>query len=168
MVQPRLYGYSASDSPVLNGMEDRLWSVDGGANIEAVTRVGQFGLYIITDLMGRHRGQEVQFEHTFLFPLPWFRLITMTGVRWKSDNLVDYYYGVKPEEARPGRPAYEGEQAFDPYFRLVIRRNLTEHWSLIGAAEYEWLASQITNSPIVNKDHEMLFSAGILYMLVGS
>ena len=163
MVQPRLESYNGDDSPFLNGMQDRRWSVDGGVNIEAITRVGLFGVSVVTDLLGRCRGQEVEWRYMIMFPVLGFHLIPSGGVRWKSDKLVDYYYGVRPSEARPDRPAYEGKPAFDPFLRLVVRRKLTEHWSLFSDAQYEWLAGEITDSPIVNKDHQVSFTAGVLY-----
>jgi outer membrane protein len=162
-VQPRVQGYNADDSSFLRGMEDRNWSVDGGVNIEAATPVGLFGVSIMTDLLGRYRGQEVEFRYLVMFPLLGFHLIPSGGVRWESEKLVNYYYGVKPSEARPGRPAYEGEPALDPFLRLVVRRKLTEHWSLFSDMKYEWLASEISNSPIVDKDYQASITAGVLY-----
>jgi outer membrane protein len=163
LVQPHVEGFKEDDSPFLTGMRDRNWSVDGGVNIETVTPVGLLGVSIVSDLLGRNRGQEVEFRYLILLPVLGFHLIPSGGVKWKSDNLVDYYYGVKPNEARPDRPAYEGEQAFDPFLRLVIRRKLTKHWSLFSDTRYEWLASEITNSPIVSKDHQFSITAGVLY-----
>ncbi len=163
LVQPRVEGFKEDDSPFLRGMRDRNWSVDGGVNIETVTPIGLLGVSVVSDLLGRSRGQEVEFRYLIMLPVHGFHLIPSGGVRWKSDNLVDYYYGVKPNEARPGRPAYEGEQAFDPFLRLVVRRKLTKHWSVFTDARYEWLASEITNSPIVSKDYEASLTAGVLY-----
>jgi outer membrane protein len=162
-VEPRVEGYKEDDSPFLSGMRDRNWSVDGGVNIEAATPVGLLGVSIVTDLLGRSCGQEVEFRHLIMLPVLGFHLIPSGGVRWKSEKLVDYYYGVKPSEARPGRPAYQGEQAFDPFLRLVVRRKLTKHWSLFSDARYEWLASEITDSPIVSKDYQFSITAGALY-----
>ena len=163
LVQPRIEGFKEDDSPFLEGMQDRNWSVDGGVNIEAVTPVGLLGTSIVTDLLGRNRGQEVEFRYLIMLPVLGFHLIPSGGVRWKSDNLVDYYYGVRPSEARPDRPAYEGKQAFDPFLRLVVRHKLTKHWSVFSDAQYEWLASEITNSPIVSKDYQLSVTTGVLY-----
>jgi len=163
MVQPRIQGFSGDDSPFLTGMQDRHWSIDAGVNIEAATPVGLLGVSVVSDLLGRYRGQEVEFRYMIMLPVLGFELIPSGGVRWESDSLVDYYYGVRPKEARPGRPAYQGEQAFDPFLRLAIRHKLTKHWSLFSDTQYEWLASEITNSPIVSKDHQVSFAAGVLY-----
>ncbi len=162
-VQPRVEGFNADDSPFLSGMRDRNWSVDGGVNIEAATPIGLLGASIVSDLLGRNRGQEVEFRYLIMFPAFGFYFIPSGGVRWKSDSLVDYYYGVKPNEARPDRPAYDGEQAFDPFLKLAIRRKLTKHWSVFTNAEYEFLASEITNSPIVSKDYQFSITTGALY-----
>jgi len=163
MVQPRVEGYSDDDSSFLEGMHDRRWSVDGGVNVEAITRVGLLGVSAVTDLLGRSRGQEVEFRYLIMFPLLGFHLIPSGGVRWKSEELVDYYYGIRPDEARPDRPAYDGEQAFDPFLRLVVRHNLTKHWSLFSDAQYEWLAGEITDSPIVSEDFQLGVTVGALY-----
>jgi len=163
ILQPRFDGYDSDDSPVLAGMRDRKWSAEGGVGVQALTRVGLFGLSVVTDLLGRHRGQELDFSYTILFPLAGFDIIPTAGVRYKSEDLIDYYYGVRPEEARPGRPAYAGEAATDPYLRLALRRKLSDRWSLLGAVQYEWLSDKIADSPIVDKDYEVSFLAGILY-----
>ncbi len=162
-VEPRVEGFKEDDSPFLRGMRDRNWSVDGGVNIEAATPVGLLGVSVMSDLLGRHRGQEAEFRYLIMFPALGFHFIPSGGVRWKSDGLVDYYYGVRPNEARPDRPAYRGEQAFDPFLRLVIRRTLTKHWSLFSDARYEWLAREITNSPIVDKNYQFSITMGGLY-----
>jgi MipA family protein len=163
LVQPRVEGFQAGDSSFLSGMEDRDWSVDGGVNIEAVTPVGLLGVSIVSDLLGRSRGQEMEYRYLIMFPVLGFQLIPSAGLRWKSEKLVDYYFGVRPNEARPGRPAYEGEQAFDPFLRLIVRHKLTKHWSLFSDAQYEHLAGAITDSPIVDKDYQMSITAGALY-----
>lgn len=163
LVQPRVEGYSAGDSPFLSGMQDRDWSIDGGVNIEAVTPVGLVGMSALSDLLGRYRGQEVEWRHMIMFPALGFEFNLWAGVRWKSEDLVNYYFGVRPNEARPGRPAYQGEQAFDPFLRLVVRHKLAEHWSLFTDTQYEWLAGAITDSPIVDKDYQVGFTAGVLY-----
>jgi len=163
IVQPRLEGYQQDDSSALNGMHDRDWSVDVGVGVSWLTKVGFFGLSGVTDVLGRHKGQELEFSYTILFEWAGFDFIPSTGVRYKTENLVDYYYGVEAEEARAGRPAYEGENAVDPFVRLAVRRKLSERWSLLAAVQYEWLDKEISESPIVDRDYEASFMVGMLY-----
>jgi len=163
VLRPRFDGYDQDDSPILNGMEERDWSVDGGVGAQMLTGVGLFGVSFVTDLLGRHKGQELEFGYTILFKAAGFDFIPTAGVRYKSENLVDYYYGVRANETRPDRPVYEPDAATDPFLRLAVRRKLSDHWSLLGAAQYEWLTDEITDSPLVDKNYEISVMAGALY-----
>jgi len=167
VLQPRFDGFEEDDSSALDGMDDREWSVDGGAGVSWLTDIGLFGLTFVSDLLGRHDGQELDFSYTILFKWGGFDFIPSTGVRWKSENLVDYYYGVRADEVRldpaPARLAYSGSDAVDPYVRLAVRRKLVPRWSLLMAAQYEWLDSEITDSPIVDDGYDASFLLGLLY-----
>ncbi len=167
VIQPRLEGYEEDDSSLLEGMKDRDWSVDGGVGANWLTGAGLFGVTFVTDLLGRHDGQELDFSHTILFEWAGFNFISSAGVRYKSGKLIDYYYGVRRNEVRfdeaVARPAYEGNDALDPYLRLVVRRRLSERWSLLGAVQYEWLDDEISDSPIVDDGYEASLLLGVLY-----
>jgi len=163
IVQPRFEGYSQDESSALRGMGDRDWSIDAGLGTSWLTRFGLFELSGVTDILGRHRGQEVELTYTIMFPLMGFDFVPSAGMRWKSGNLVDYYYGVRPSEARSGRFAYDGDAALDPFLRLAVRRKITERWSLLAAAQYEWLDDEITDSPIVDARYDASFIIGMLY-----
>jgi len=163
VVQPRFEGYSQDDSSALHGMGDRDWSVDAGLGTSWLTKFGLFDLSGVTDILGRHRGQEVELTYTIMFPFMGFDFVPSAGIRWKSGSLVDYYYGVRPSEARPGRPVYDGDAALDPFLRIAVRRKLSERWSLLAAAQYEWLDDEITDSPIVDAGYDASFIIGMLY-----
>jgi outer membrane scaffolding protein for murein synthesis (MipA/OmpV family) len=77
VIQPRFEGYEEQDSPFLNGMDDRDWSLDGGVGTSLLTKYGLFGLSFVTDLLGRHNGQELEFSYTILFELAGFELIPL-------------------------------------------------------------------------------------------
>jgi outer membrane protein len=163
VLQPRFDGYEADDSRYLAGMKDRDLTLDGGVGLTWRTKWGLIGLSWITDLLGKHHGQELEFSYTAILPYAGFDFIPSAGLRYKSDNLVDYYYGVRTSEARAGRPAYEATEAVDPFVRLAVRRKLGGKWSLLGAVQYEWFDSEITDSPIVDRSNDVSFVAGLLY-----
>jgi len=163
VVQPRFDGFDEGDSPSLDGMDDRDWSVDAGISVSWLTKIGLFGLSGVTDMLGKHKGQELEFSYTAPFNWGGFDFIPSAGMRWKSQDLVNYYYGVRPHEARAGRSAYEGEPALDPFVRLALRRRLTRRWSLLATAQYEWLDDEIRNSRIVDADYDASFMLGMLY-----
>lgn len=161
--QPRFMGYEAGDSRDLAGMDDRDWTLDLGAAWSWRTDYGQIAVSWVTDILGRHKGHEVDFSYTIMFPLAGFDIIPSAGVEYQSSNLVDYYYGVQPDERRAGRPAYEAHGAFDPYIRLAVRRVLNERWTLLLGGQIDWFDSEIKDSPIVEDSYDLSLLAGLLY-----
>lgn len=163
VVQPRFDGYEEDDSSALDGMEDREFSVDAGLGVSLLTEVGLFGLNVVTDLLGRHDGQEIEFSYTIMFPVAEFDIIPSVGLRWQSNDLVDYYYGVRGDEVAFNRRAYEGDDALNPYVRVAARRKLGGRWNALVALQYEWLDNEIENSPIVDDDYDASILFGALY-----
>lgn len=163
VLQPRFDGYEADDSHELAGMDDRDLTVEGGVGMNWMMDWGLIGVSAVTDLLGKHDGQEIELSYTALFPYGDFTFIPSVGLRYKTDNLVDYYFGVKADEERAGRSAYEADEAIDPFVRLAVRRELVGRWSLLGAVQYEWFDSEIEDSPIVDKGYDISLVAGVLY-----
>lgn len=163
VLQPRFDGYEEDDSRDLAGMDDRDLTLDGGVAMTWRTNRGLLGVSWVTDLLGKHDGQELEFSYTAVLSHGGFDFIPSVGLRYKTDKLVDYYYGVKSDEVRAGRPAYEADEAMDPFVRLAVRRKLVGKWSLLGAVQCEWFDSEIKDSPIVDQSQDLSFVAGVLY-----
>lgn len=163
VLRPRFEGYDAQDSAALVGMQDRDWSLDAGAEWSWLADWGLIGVSLVTDVLGRHHGQELELSYTARFSGAGFEFIPSAALRWRTDHLVDYYYGVRAEEATAGRPAYEGDDTITPAVRLAVRRKLSSKWSVLGAAQYEWLGSEITDSPIVEDSSTVSLMLGLTY-----
>ena len=163
-VRPRFDGYQASDSSALAGMKNRNATVDGGVALAWKTSKGLFGLTAVTDLLGAHDGYAIEFSYTAKFTRADFDFIPGFGLTWRNSNLVDYYYGVKNSEAREGtRPAYSPDAALTPLVRLAIQRNIMKRWGLLFAVQYEWLDSEMRDSPIVDDDSILSLVRGLTY-----
>jgi len=159
VVQPRFQSYHGSDSPALAGMADRRRTAEGG--LRARLRTGRFeaGLRAVGDLLGRHGGQEVTADVGVRLGGPDLTLSPSAGVTWQSADFVDYYYGVRDGEARPGRPAYTGEAATNRFVGASARLRLAKRWGVFALVRHTWLDDPITASPIVDSDTD---SSGVL------
>lgn len=163
-LQVRFDGYDADKSDFLAGMDDREFSVDAGFGASwRNDKVGQIELSAATDLLGRSGGHELELSYTALFRAGGFTFIPALAAKWQSDHLVDYYYGVREEEALPGRPAYEGDSAFVPELSLLVSRRLGKHWSLFGRVGHSWLPGEIRDSPIVDASGRTSILLGLGY-----
>src|SRR5512140_3154130 len=67
-------------------------------------------------------GADLLLSRSFIFRQALFdhdcMLVPAIGIRWDNDLRVDYYYGVRQEEATADRPAYAGRKTSVEMARL--------------------------------------------------
>lgn len=147
----------ADASEFFEGMSDRKQTVDTGLALSLSGGWGELNLSAVTDLLSRHGGEEL--DLTYLFP--WQRgrwtLAPSVSLIYQSGSLTNYYYGVRPEEARPDRPEYSPGSATNWRAGLNVTYHWLENWYLFANMSYEGLDDSIGDSPLVDRDE--LFSA---------
>jgi outer membrane protein len=82
---------------------------------------------------------------------------------YRSRQLNDYYYGVRSDEVIPSRPEYDVGDSIGLLAALRLNYRLNEQWSVMAMSSIQWLGSEITNSPIVEKDYMASLLLGIMY-----
>ena len=169
-VRFRFSGLDPDDSPFLAGMEERRETVEAGIGFDweaarAWRGAFQLELRAFADMLGRSDGFESSLD------LGWRRvfgpgrviLLPAVGMVYQSSDQVDYYYGVRPNEARPGRPAYRGEAVFNPRASVLLVYRFTQRWSLTTLVSVDFLDDEITSSPIVDQSSELFGLVGLAY-----
>lgn len=152
-------GFEKGDSKTFAGMMDRDPSINAGLRASYTTDYGLFSLHALTDVLGKHKGQEVELR----FGEPFYTrhsadnkkeltLGSFVGTRWQSDDLIDYYYGVKNNEATATRKAFKGTSAITPFVGVELKLGLSESFGLEGALRYEHRPDKITQSDIASKN----------------
>ena len=99
-------GYGSSPNDIFSGMSRRDWSVQVGGMFGKRHGPVSIDLFATTDLLNKHGGQEYELKLSYAFASERFQFVPQLNLQYQSDDLVNYYYGVKNSEARPGRPAY--------------------------------------------------------------
>lgn len=154
-------GYDPDNIDGLAGMEKRDTSIEAG--IKGVWRTrpvtATFGIY--TDVSDNSNGNSAQlsFSHSFRLNEQW-ALVPSIGAEWLSSKVVGYYYGVRPNETTPSRPAYAGESSLNLRAALLAHYKITQAWFLYGGASLTHLGSGITDSPISTQDYLLAVFAG--------
>lgn len=151
-----------SDSVELAGI-DR--SLTGDLGVTGRLRTG-FVLWsgsALREITGEHGGFELQLQAGVPLPLPFAKLRIGGGLRFESETLADYRYGVRPDEARADRPPYRAADALVPFVSLHAMRLLGEHWQLVGSVRTSFLPPEATDSPIVDQTVEVQVLAGVSY-----
>jgi len=163
----RTDGYDVDDSSDLDGMDDRDNSLDLGIELSVEDSWGNIGISFLTDALGKHDGQEVGLTYTIpirgAFGIKKLGLRPMLGASWRSDNLNNYYYGVRADEATAVRPRYNSGDSVDPFVGVGLDYLLDERWSIFSLLKNEWLGSEITESPIVDQHSTISIILGLVY-----
>jgi MipA family protein len=141
----------------------RKFAVNSGVEMLYIDNWGELQAQILTDVSGRHDGQSAWLSYAY----PW---ITQTsefsltfGLEWKSADLVDYYYGVRPDERIQGRQTYQGTSGTNGVIRFAASHALTARWKLVGVLEREYLSGAIRRSPIIERGNVDTAFIGLHY-----
>jgi MipA family protein len=146
-------------------LPERDFAVNSGAELLYLSEWGDLQAQFLTDVSGTHHGQSAWFSYSY----PW---ITRTsefsltlGLEWKSSDLVDYYYGVRPYERIDGRAEYSAKAGINRVIRFSASHSLTERWRLVGVMEREYLSGAIRRSPIIERGSVNTAFIGLYYQL---
>ena len=161
--QARFQGLEPEESAFLEGMETRKKSADAGVEVLYRGRPVGFRFGFLTDLLGRSNGQEVSLVAITGAPLGKVLVLFGAGPRWSSQNRVDYYYGVREGEARPWRPAYEGEATWSWDLNVTAIVNFDSGWSFFALMNREALGNSIKNSPLVERSSAYSLVTSLTY-----
>lgn len=156
-------GYEADESPLLTGMASRSDPVFAGAFGEIELgwlEFEAFAGYDVRDGGGTVVDLELGLDAPLATGLFGFAGV---GVRYGNATYTNYLYGVRADEARPGRPAYTPGASVLPYVEFGIAYGLTPRWTLETGIEYMRLNGAIRDSPIVDASSRTEGYLGILY-----
>jgi len=162
--QARFSGLESDSSPFLQGMDDRKKSMDAGIELSYRGRPVGFRVNYLGDILGRSKGQEAAFLVTSGIPLG-RRGIVIGGIgpRWLSENHVDYYYGVREDEATLSRPAYSGKTTYNLDITITAIINFSSNWRWLTIVNREGFGAGIKDSPIVDRNFSYAFITSLNY-----
>lgn len=157
-------GYESDDASALRGMKERKGSFLAGGKTIWHNEYVDIGAEWLADISGNSNGQVASLwiektwrfgEHMILAP----RLTTS----WMSDKYIDYYYGVNANEARLGRPAYEGESGFNTVLSTRATYVFDRKQSVFLDLSLSKFSQEIEDSPIVDRSTGNRIGLGYLY-----
>ena len=147
----------------LIGVEERRWTLELGPMLGYRRWPVHLNFTTYFEILDRHEGITSELELSY--PMEWERgyLVPSFELIYQSDDYTDYYFGVSPEEAAPGRPAYKPGSALNVDLGFRFGYALTGHWLLSGGLGIEKLDKQITSSPLIDRDHVWSANIGLAY-----
>ncbi|MBN2896990.1 MAG: MipA/OmpV family protein [Campylobacterales bacterium] len=162
MLQPRTFGYEANDAPMLEGMHQRKRTWEGGLSLAAKNDDGFIELCYLHDLLNSTERSLARLEagNTYTYGA-WSVTLTAMLLLF-SAPYNDYYYGVRPSEARDGREAYKANDGINVAVQSYVSYTLSKEYSLLLNLRADLLSPTITRSPIVD---DALIYSGMISLL---
>jgi outer membrane protein len=148
-IQPRPYGYEASDSTILEGMQQRKNSLEAGVALSFKRGDAYVESMLLTDVLGRSEAWIFKTEVGYSWHVGDLSLYPSLLVIYQSADFIDYYYGVKAKEANVNRPYYKPSSGVDYAAQTYISYPLTKELDIFVNIRADRLSKQVTSSPIV-------------------
>ncbi len=154
------------DAGQLPGIHRRKDAIPVGIGTLQVTPYGAFMLNAFHDV-GPSGGQLYEAIWNGRMRAGGFTFYPHAGVDYRSRGYVDYYYGVSASEAAAnGRvSSYAPGGAMQPLAGALIEYELNSSMKLVGYARRRWLATSITDSPLVTRRTQDTAFIGIAWKL---
>lgn len=160
----RFTSLETEDDLLLEGLEEREQTWEGGISGSVKGRWGELDLAWFTDVGSKHEGNQADLTYRYRFDFgKWMVSPYVAGMLLDSD-ITQYYYGVSSGEVRPGRPAYEPGSAVNLEWGVNTWYQLTEHVFIFGNFGFRSLDDVIVDSPIVAEETVALGFIGAGYM----
>ncbi len=162
VLNPGFGGFDADDSPYFEGMNDRDMAVFAGIQWgHQINRFYSLSIGMATDVTGNADGLrgEIGVNRSW-FSGEWVMTGSL-GLEWLSSDVVNYYYGVRPDEARPDRPAYTGTDSWNTSFSLMVTRPFGKRAVFMGIVGYGRYGSGISESPLLERESTLFTMAGV-------
>jgi len=161
LLNPVFSGYKAADSPVLEGMDTRHYSMAAGVGV--TYRPGRWAVTtdVVHDVLGINEGYESSASLSYVFPLATILVEPSIGLIYQSENYVDYYYGVREDEVRDGRPAYSPGSNINQEISLTFITNRIAGGSTRLQLTRTTYGSEVTDSPLTSGKHS--FGVNLLF-----
>ena len=114
--------------------------------------LGELRLQAVHDVSDASGGQEVSLDYGYRVLWGKTAITPGIGVKWLSEDTMQYYYGTLDEEEARGVASYRPDAAIVPEVRVNVARKLGEKWGLFGTVQYKFLPDDITDSPFIEPD----------------
>lgn len=164
IVAPRLSGIDTSDSDDLDDF-DREITADGGFQLRyTFAKRTQFILRAVTELTDEHDGSEVGLSVSHAFPIAGFPLRLGAGLKWQSEELALYEYGVSAADAAASTFAeYDPGDVIIPHVSIGTAVPVYDRARILASVRAEFLPDEISDSPIVDEDVSVRAFIGLSY-----
>jgi len=117
------------------------------------------------DVNGKHVGGIIiDSFYSYLLPYRNWDIYLGGGLTYFSQDIVDYYIGVSPEESTDNRAAHTAKGGFRGQLEVYAQYPLSASWSFNTGITHSIFSNNVKESPIVDKSQTIQVMLGVLYV----
>jgi len=162
--QPFGFKPSKSDDDQVKRLDKRRGTAMAGLAYSHNEEWGTIRTAVLGDVLDNSNGIIADATYLYTFKQDNWSLVPGVGVTWNSANQNKYYYGIDSNESRrSGLDSYKPSSGFNPYVELSARYDINQDWQAFFTGRYIRLASEIKDSPMVNKSYNGVIWTGVTY-----
>ncbi|GAA0855309.1 MipA/OmpV family protein [Aliiglaciecola litoralis] len=147
----------------LDEVSDRKWAVNFGTRIHFYQPDSEITLAVETDASGVHKGHKAILSYEHFWAGNDWQFSIRPSLTWKSDGLVNYYYGISERDSPIENVHYEASGGFQPSIAILFTKKINDKWHWIANASYQKLHSGMTDSPLVDENNINNVFVGVGY-----
>lgn len=163
---PAFLGFKESDQQsgnLLSGLDKRDTSFDAGIELVSSLPYGEFKLSLLHDITSTHKGYAFNAGYVYPLRINKFMIAPSIEISVISKKTVDYYYGIRVHEVRADRAFYQGSTGLVTKLGVYGEYQLSEDWTLIGFARYNFFNSGVSDSPLFTRDYRLTIAMGAVW-----
>jgi MipA family protein len=147
-----------------DGMDKREQTLDAGFELRLQGGWGAINTNVLTDSLNRHEGQSAEITYSYRFDRGAMTLSPFVSWAWNSDELTNYYFGVRDDEALPDRPAYTPGASQFLSFGLNTTWWLSDRIQFFANLGFGGSDGVVADSPLTDLESSTVLFAGGTYV----
>lgn len=148
----------------LKRLDDRHPTLNAYLQYIVKTDYGHAGMRILRDVLDNSDAFSAEVYYTYPFMLGPVYVRPGAGIRWDSEDQLDYYFGISSSEARKsGLDRYSPDGGISPFLSLEADWSFADNWSVMAAGSVLFLNKEIKDSPMVDDSQTFNVTIGLKY-----
>ena len=147
----------------INDVAARDWTINGGIRGHWYTKNGEWKVSWQHDLLNVHSGSKFLLGYRHGWQVEKWRFSVGLDAIWKSEELLDYYYGLSFRDGVPMDVLYDARAGWQPRITVGASHPISERWQFIFRASYQRLNDGMYDSPLVDKKSVQSLFIGAAY-----
>jgi MipA family protein len=120
--------------------------------------------HLLKDISNTHHGELAALKLARHWQYRNWTLHGIVGATYRSDKVIDYYFGIDESEASEKFPVHTAKSGMAYIYEVGATYPLSEKWVFRSFVRRVDVDSEITQSPLILDDHGEIFATSISYV----